>query len=87
MVKGGYKIIDLKDKNLVTASQATIAGIYDRIENAYRKPLLLSGIHVNGVEYGDCYICPTLSGSDFKFTAWGFTFTVNNNDQVSFTEN
>ena len=52
MKKGGYKIIDLKNTNL-TLSGANIKGLYEEIESNYRKPILLSGIIINGYEYAD----------------------------------
>lgn len=86
MMKGGYKIIDFKDAPLKTGGEAiTIGGIYDTVEASYRKPLLLSGLNIDGVEYNDVYAAPTISGSNYVFTAYGKTITITNADAVSVT--
>lgn len=86
MIKGGYKIIDFKDTPLVTGGDTMmIEGIYDSIEGSYRKPLLLSGLNLDGVERNDVYATPTLNESNFVFTAYGKTFTIKNTDAVTVT--
>lgn len=63
---GGYKIIDLHDVNLVTDSDAvTIKGVHEAIESNHRKPLLLSGLVVDGVEKPSQYVVFTNSGGTF----------------------
>lgn len=84
MIKGGYKIIDFKDTPLVTGgSPITFEGIYDTVKVSYRKPLLLSGINIDGEECNDGYVTLTLSGSNYVFTAYGKTITITNADEVS----
>ena len=84
MFKGGYKIIDLKKTPFVAGGSAmTIDGIYDSIEASYEKPLMLAGLNVGGVEYGAVYVVPTLAGSTYTFTVYGYTITVQNTDAVS----
>lgn len=84
MKKGGYKIIDLKDKPLTTGGAfATIAGIYQAVENNYRKPLLLSGINFDGVEKPDVFTTAYVNGANITMQAYGKTVTIANNDQVS----
>ena len=84
MIKGGYKIIDFKDNPLTTGGGAiTIAGIYDSIEGSYRKPLLLSGLTIDGIERNDVYAPATVSGNNFVFTAYGKTITITNADAVT----
>lgn len=84
MIKGGYKIIDFKDSRLTTAGESvTIEGIYDTVEASYRKPLLLSGLNIDGIERNDVYATPTLSGSNYVFTAYGKTITITDTDAVS----
>ena len=38
MLRGGYKIIDLKGQNIPTSGTITVDGIYDRITR-YGKPI------------------------------------------------
>lgn len=84
MIKGGYKIIDFKDTPLTTGGEATtIAGIYGSIEGSYRKPLLLSGLTIDGIERNDVYAPATVSGSNFVFTAYGKTITITGADAVT----
>lgn len=83
MLKGGYKIIDFKDNNLTTETPVVITGIYNDIENNYRKPLLISGITIDGVEKPDCFIACTHAENSYSFTLYGRTVTVSNADSVS----
>lgn len=83
MLKGGYKIINLSDTVINADGGATIDGIYESIENNYRKPLILSGIVIDGVEKADCAITVTSAENSFTFTAYGKTYTVSNADLVT----
>lgn len=53
MKTGGYQIIDLEGKDIGSVS-VTINGIYDKIEST-RKPLLVSGLVVDGKEFHDFF--------------------------------
>ena len=64
MVKGGYQIIDLNGHNHTSEVGAIHEGIYDKIE-ATSKPILLSGITVNAVEYHDTFIFPCVNGNSY----------------------
>lgn len=56
-IKGGYKLIDLKDSKLtVDGDEVIVKGIYNSIENSYNKPLILTGINIGGVERNDVFI-------------------------------
>lgn len=83
MIKGGYKIVSLNDIEIPTENGVTIPGIYNIIENNYRKPLLLSGIIIDGVEKADTFITVTTSDSNFTFTAYGKTYTVTSDNLVT----
>lgn len=84
MLKGGYKIIDFKDAALTTGGGAvTIEGIYEAIEASYRKPLLLSGLNIDGTERNDIFATPTVSSSNYVFTAYGKTITITDADAVT----
>jgi len=66
MRKGGYTIIDLKDKALTTGGSAvTIAGLYEQIEGNYRKRIVLSGLNLDTAKLTDREVEFTLSGTDF----------------------
>lgn len=55
-LKGGYKLIDLKDTDFTFDTGITIKGIYDSIERSYNKPLVLTGIVVSNVERNDVFV-------------------------------
>lgn len=55
--KGGYKLIDFKETDITVGGAAvTISGVYASIENNYRKPTLITGLSIDGVEKEDCFI-------------------------------
>lgn len=83
MIKGGYKIIDLRDKNLTTTSYAYVKGIYEDIESNYRKPLLLSGITIEQVEKADAFVTFTHNGNAYSTSIYGHTITISDNDQIT----
>lgn len=84
MLKGGYKIIDLKDKPITTGGAfATIDGIYSAIEDNYRKPLLFSGINFDNVEKPDVFVTPIVNGGNITVQAYGKTVTITATDQIS----
>lgn len=67
-IKGGYKIINFKGIPLNKESKVIIKGIYDSIENSYRKPLLFSGVNINGVIYPDMFIQAILTSARYEVT-------------------
>lgn len=83
-MNGGYKIIDFKDINITTGGSVTVVGVYESIESSHRKALLISGLTIDGVEKNDCFVDCTPANNSFTFTAYGKTFTVTNEDAVSF---
>lgn len=56
--KGGYLIIDLKNKDLITLtdetfSQDELKEMYETIEHNYHKHIIVSGIVINNIEKND----------------------------------
>ena len=84
MIKGGYKIIDFKDVNILTSNGATVPGIYDDIKNSHRKAIMVSGITIDGVEKPDCFVDCEVSGSNYTFAAYEKTFTITSANKVTF---
>lgn len=82
-MRGGYKIIDFGNTNITTESGGTISGIYESIENSYRKALLISNIEIDGVEKNDCIVCAEIADGNYTFTAHGKTFTIKNDDTIT----
>lgn len=67
-IKGGYKIINFKGIPLNKDSKVTIDNIYESIENSYRKPLLFSGVNIEGVIYPDMFIQAILTSARYEVT-------------------
>ena len=93
MQKGGYQIINLNDHPHTSGVGVVHEGIYEKIEGT-RKPILLSGITVDAVEYHDIYIFPTVNGSNYSalvgiLPTEGKMLYINiqDNDVVTFTSN
>lgn len=84
---GGYKVIDFDNTDLVTTNTdgVTIPGIYESIENSYRKPLVLGNLVIDGVEKNDVFSSSTHADNEYTFTAYGHTITISNLDIVKIT--
>lgn len=85
-IKGGYKLIDLKDSKLTVGGEGvTVKGIYNSIENSYNKPLILTGINIDGVEKNDVFInFANNSGSYVANISATEKITITNADLVTF---
>lgn len=85
MIKGGYKILDLGEVDLTTSQ--TIPGAYYALSNAHRKPILLSGIVVGGVDYPDVFTSFQLVNSVYTapvtLGSKTYNVTVSDADSVS----
>ena len=84
MIKGGYKIIDLKEKDLTVDEGMLYDGIYDAIEST-NKATLLSGLVVDSVEYNDAYVNFKIEESAYVCEIYGYKITVQNTDVVTVT--
>lgn len=89
---GGYKIVDLHDVNLVTGANAvTIKGVHEAIESNHRKPILLSGLVVDGVEKASQYVVFTNASGTYATKLFDnasgkqLSITVNAADAVQLT--
>ena len=93
MFKGGYKLIDFKENNIVLATATTIKGVYDAIEHNYRKPTLITGLVIGSVEKEDTFVNFEHVENVYKGLL-GMTandkvlfITITNEDAVTITEN
>jgi hypothetical protein len=88
MIKGGYKIIDFKGAALSGVAE-TLDGIYAQIVDEYDKPIMVSGVSLNGDIMDDAYagvhekVVGNLSKS-VELTVYGGIITVTEDDEVSF---
>ena len=84
MIKGGYKIIDLKNTPFeVGGATMMIEGIYDSIEGSYRKPLLVTGLVMDGRECNDVFVTPMMESTNYVLTAYGKNIVITDTDAVT----
>ena len=90
MNKGGYQILDLKNKSFALGTGAGVAGAFDTIANT-RKTILVSGIVIAGKRYNDTYVDFTIAmaGSNIAFegTMHGKKIKITDKDIVTISEN
>ena len=92
-IKGGYKLIDFKETNITVGGDAvTIAGVYNAIESAYRKQIVLTGLSIGGVEHRDVF-CNLEHGENVYYGLFGMTannkflfISITNENAVTITE-
>ena len=60
-----------------------IEEIHERIESSYDKPLLFTGIVIDGVEKNDVYATPSVNGDGYDVTLYDKTLHISNIDVVS----
>ena len=78
-IKGGYKLIDLKDSKLtVGGNGVTVKGIYNSIKNSYNKPLILTGINIGGVERNDVFI-------NFSYDSGNYVANISATEKITVT--
>lgn len=88
-MKGGYVIIDLKNRPFTTAVGVVVDGIYDRLE-ATRKPVRLSNVVIDSVELRDIDVSNIgVSGSSFigsiTFADKTYSLEITDVDVIKFT--
>ena len=78
-IKGGYKLIDLKDNKLTVGGDGvTVKGIYNSIKNSYNKPLILTGINIGGIERNDIFI-------DFAVNSGNYIANISVTEKITIT--
>lgn len=78
-IKGGYKLIDLKDNKLTVGGDGvTVKGIYNSIKNSYNKPLILTGINIGDAERNDIFI-------DFAFNSGNYVANISPTEKITIT--
>lgn len=78
-IKGGYKLIDLKESKFTVGGEGvTVKGIYNSIENSYNKPLILTGINIGGIERNDIFI-------DFAVNSGNYVANISATEKITIT--
>ena len=80
--KGGYQIIDLRNKNFAGSVSFEFPGIYDSIEGT-NKAILVSGLVVNGYLKHDEFASVVVAGSSYRLKVTNYTVVVSDTDVVS----
>ena len=90
MNKGGYQILDLKNKSFALGTGAVVAGAFETIRGT-KKPILVSGIVIAGARYNDAYVDFTIGKTGniiaFDGTIHGKKIKITNTDTVTISEN
>lgn len=78
-IKGGYKLIDLKDRKLTVGDNGvTVKGIYNSIKNSHNKPFILTGINIGSVERNDVFI-------DFAVNSGNYVANISATEKITIT--
>ena len=90
MNKGGYQILDLKNKSFALGTGAVVAGAFETIRGT-KKPILVSGIVIAGTEYHDTYVDFTMIKNGiavtFQGTIYGKKIIIAMENTVTISEN
>lgn len=85
--KGGYLIIDLKNKDLIsltnkTFSQDELKEMYDNLEHNYHKHVIISGIVINKVEKNDfsTEVYYSKLDNEYRFKVYGLIIILTRDD-------
>lgn len=84
MKKGGYKIIDFKGTAL-SGTAVEMSGIYEQIVDDYDKPIMVSGVILNGKLQDAAYASVIETEDSVKLTVYSGVITVTEDNEVSFT--
>lgn len=85
MFKGGYHIVDFKNSNFTTEKATNIIdGVYESIKGSYGKPLVLTGLKFDRVEYKDAFIAVRIEEAKYIIDSlYGLKITIDNTDAVN----
>lgn len=81
-MRGGYQIIDLKNKNFTTGVGIVFEGVYDLLEGT-RKAILFTGIQVDDTEFGDTFVELDVEGSAYIGIIYGTTIKIEDTDVIT----
>lgn len=88
--KGGYLIIDLKNKDLIsltnkTFSQDELKEMYDSLEHTYHKHVIISGIVINKIEQNDFIteVYYSKENNEYRFKVYGLIISLTRDDATN----
>lgn len=85
MKKGGYQILDLKGVDLSTLNAEMDISRYETLQNAHEKPILVSGIVIDGVKQNDVFVTPVFDedSSLWIFELYGYVIQIYDDGDMS----
>lgn len=86
MLKGGYQIINLDHTEFELDTGIVFDGIYNKVEST-TKPILISGVNVDGYDYHDAYCEPIIFGNYIFFKFNKFYIIIDDDDVVKICSN
>lgn len=87
-MKGGYKIINLKNLDLTPEIGVTIDGIYQAVANEFKKQLMLADVKIDGKKQTENFVISDYVSENETYTikAYGGTITITNKDVVTYVK-
>lgn len=86
MYNGGYQIVDLGLVDLVNEANTSVSkGVYSKFEST-KKPILLSGIILDGQEMHNVFIQPYVNNSNYEFTMYNYDCVLTAEDVLTVTK-
>lgn len=84
--KGGYKIVSLGGLDL-TGEDLALSGLYNALKLSYGKPILLSGIVIDGEKMKDIYVTVDEDTDEISIKhVYGYNLTVDDEDAITVEE-
>ena len=85
--KGGYKIVSLKNINLLGVS-LSLAGLYKALNDSYGKPIQICDINFNGTKKKDAFVLVEKLDAGVKINdLYGYDILVESDDDITVTAN
>lgn len=86
-LKGGYKIVSLNGLDLVGESLA-IAGLYDKLAKSYDKPILVTGIVIDGEKKKNAFVQVEVLDDGIKINdLYGYDLLVEEDGDITVSAN
>ena len=84
---GGYQILNFNNVSLTSGSGVKIEGVYDTLEGNYRKPILISGLVIEGIEQVSTFSQFVVADGSYKTELAQGSIVITDDDTVSFIAN
>ena len=78
----GYQIVDLKDTTL-SETGTKVSGVYESLKNSNRKPILLTGIVIDGIKLSSAFVQIGINNGDYVIPVYARMITIKPDDTVT----